>query len=230
MGALDHLVLLARELVPAILGLGVDLRQLPLAQGVGLAALEAAGLLVLGDAEVELDQDRALTHQILFEAHDAIHKILVLLLGAEAEDRFDHGAVVPAPVEEHHLATGRELGDVALEEPLMALLLGGLAEGDEAVALFVHVARDTANGAALAGGVATLEDDDHPGLGLFQVPLHADELGLIGLEALFLPAADHGAAVLALALRELVTHVPVIVQQLRQFDLLSAIFDKFRVL
>ncbi len=47
--------------------------------------------------------------------------------------------------------------NVLLKEPLGALVLGGFAERDDTVVLLVHVARDAADGAALAGRVTPFE-------------------------------------------------------------------------
>ena len=126
-GALEHLVLLRRELVPAILCLNVDLRQFPLPQRIGLAPFEPACLLFLGHREVELHQDRALPHDVLLEPWAADHEIFVLVIAAETEDALDHGAVVPAAVEQHHLASTRHLTNIFLEEPLRLLFLGRFA-------------------------------------------------------------------------------------------------------
>ena len=177
-----------------LLGLHVDLAELPLPQQVVAAAVEPALLLLLGDGEVELDEDRALADEVLLEPDDAAHEVAVLLVGAEAEDRLHHRAVVPGAVEQDHLPAVRELGDVALEVPLPALLLGRLAERDDAVVLGVHVARDAPDRPALARGVAALEQDDHaPLLGL-EVLLELQQLDLERLERALRAALAHRAA------------------------------------
>src|SRR3712207_6967864 len=48
-----------------------------------------------------------------------------LLVGAEAHDPLDPGAVVPGAVEQNHLPGTGQVGDVALEVPLPAFPLGG---------------------------------------------------------------------------------------------------------
>ena len=84
---------------------------------------------------------------------------LRMLLGrAEAHHRLDPGAIVPGAVEGHELSGGRELADVALEIPLSALGLGRLGQCDVARPARVHVLADRIDRAALAGGVASLED------------------------------------------------------------------------
>ncbi|MEZ5139374.1 MAG: hypothetical protein R2711_11580 [Acidimicrobiales bacterium] len=128
-GPLQHQVLHGGEVVPVLLGLHVDLAELPLAERIGAPALEAAGLLVLGHREVELHEDGALAHEVLLEADDAAQEVLVLLGRAEPEDGLDHGPVVPGAVEQDDLPAGGELGDVALEVPLRALLGGRRCRG-----------------------------------------------------------------------------------------------------
>jgi hypothetical protein len=92
------------------------------------AILEAALLLLVADREPVLDQDDAGARSIRSNS-GAVEEVLVLLVGAEAHDVLDAGAVVPAAVEQDPLAGGRELGHVALEIPLRLLALGGDAEG-----------------------------------------------------------------------------------------------------
>ena len=72
------------------------------------AALEATLLFFLRHREIQLDQDCALAHEILFETDDTSEKVRVFFLGAEAEYRLHHGPVVPASVEENDLATTRK--------------------------------------------------------------------------------------------------------------------------
>ena len=84
----------------------------------------------------------------------------VLLLGAEAHDVFDAGAVVPAAVEDHDLAGGREVLDVALHVHLRLLAVGRRRQRDDAEDARADPLGDRLDRAALAGGVAALEDDD----------------------------------------------------------------------
>ena len=84
----------------------------------------------------------------------------VLLVGAEAHDPLDAGAVVPGPVEEHHLAGGRQVGDVALEVPLGLLAVGGRRQRRDARDAGAEVLGDPLDRRALARRVAALEDDD----------------------------------------------------------------------
>ena len=111
---------------------------------------------------------------------------MVLGVRAEAHHPFDPGAVVPRPVEQHDLAGGRQVGDVALEVPLRPLPLGRRGQGDDAGDAGVQVLRDALDRPALAGRVAALEDDDdalprraHPLLELDELALEPQQLGLV---------------------------------------------------
>ena len=94
------------------------------------------------------------------------------------------GPVVPTAVEQHDLAGGRQVRDVALEVPLALLAFGGGAERDDPAVAGVEPFHDPLDGAAFAGGVATLEDD-HDAKALVDDPLlHPDEFGLQAFEFL----------------------------------------------
>ena len=96
----------------------------------------------------------------------------------EAHHALDARAVVPTAVEQHDLARGGEVLDVALEVPLRALPLGGRGQGDDAADAGVEVLRHPLDRAALARGVASLEHDDETRAGRLDPLLHLDELGL----------------------------------------------------
>src|SRR3954465_2047718 len=78
------------------------------------AGMEATLLLLLPDLEPDLDQPGAVVDQELLDRGAELQEPLVLLGRAETHDVLDAGAVVPAAVEDHHLAAGREAFDVAL--------------------------------------------------------------------------------------------------------------------
>ena len=81
---------------------------------------------------------------------------------AEPHHAFDACAVVPGPVEQHDLACGGQVVDVALEVPLRAFAFGGLLQRDDACTARVEMLHEPLDGAALARGVAALEHDDVP--------------------------------------------------------------------
>ena len=107
--------------------------------------------------------------------------------GAKAHDPLHAGAIVPGTVEEDDLAGGGQMTDIALEIPFAALALGGFGQGDGAGVPRVEMTGEAADGAALAGGVASLENDDetlivctHPFLQLHQLQLQPAQLFAIG--------------------------------------------------
>ena len=68
--------------------------------------------------------------------------------------------LIPAPIEEHHLASGGEMRNVTLEVPLGLLPLGRRSEGDHATDAWIEALGDALDGTALAGGVASFENND----------------------------------------------------------------------
>src|ERR1700716_2271919 len=105
-GMLEHHVARPRVVVPAPVGLDVHGAQLPLADRIVDSRLEAFLLLLLADLQPDLDEPDAAVDDELLDERTELKKALVLLGRAEAHDVFDAGPVVPAPVEDHDLATG----------------------------------------------------------------------------------------------------------------------------
>jgi hypothetical protein len=84
------------------------------------------------------------------------------LLGrAESHDVLDAGAVVPAPVEDHDLATRRKALDIALHVHLALLAIGWRRQRHDAKDSRAHALGDGLDGAALARRVAPFQHDDH---------------------------------------------------------------------
>ena len=113
------------------------------------------------------------------------HELLVLGLRAEPHDALDARAVVPGAVEQDDLAGGGQVRDVALEVPLRLLALRRRGQGHHPAHPWAGPLGDPLDHAALAGGVAPLEDHDElQALGP-DVLLHDHELAL-ELQQLFL--------------------------------------------
>src|SRR6185312_2168444 len=104
----------------------------PLPHGSLDPRLEAALLLLLADFEPELDQDDAALDGEFLDLRAQFEKALVVFGRAKAHDIFDAGAIVPAAVEDHDLAAGRKLLDVALQKHLALLAVGRRGQGDDA--------------------------------------------------------------------------------------------------
>src|SRR5438093_4324243 len=120
-----HLVLRLGVVDPARSGLQVHWAELPALAGIVDASKEARLLLLIADREPVLDEHDPRAHEHALELRARAHELVVLLVGAEAHHPLDAGPVVPAAVEQHHLARRRQVLNVALEVPLRALFLGG---------------------------------------------------------------------------------------------------------
>ena len=133
--------------IPTVQRCQVHWGKLPLADRVDLADREAGALFLLGHGEPQLGQGDAGAHDHVLEHRDFAHELGVLSVGAEAHDALDAGAVVPGAVEEHDLAAGWEVLDVALEVPAGGLALGRLLQGDGARTTGVEVLVEALDGA-----------------------------------------------------------------------------------
>ncbi len=187
-GVDEHLVLRLRVLDPAGARVQVHRRELPAAQRILEPRAEAPLLLLVGHREPVLDEPDSVLDEQPLEDRALREEAAVLVRRAEAHHVLDAGPVVPAPVEDRDLARGRQLGDVALEVPLAALALGRRGQSDDPRHARVEVLGDPLDHAALACGVAALEDDDeplalrpHPLLQLHELRLEALELALVEL-------------------------------------------------
>src|SRR6185503_15101897 len=77
----------------------------------------------------------------------------------KAHHAFDAGPVVPAAVEDDHLAGGWEVRKVALDVHLGFLPRARRGEGHDVENPWAHPLHDPFDGTALTGGVPTLEHD-----------------------------------------------------------------------
>src|SRR6266404_3676002 len=149
-GVLQHQILGARILDPVLARFEVHRAQLPALDRVAHALGEALFLLPVIHREPVLDQVDSRADQHLLELRASAEEFAILLVGAEAHHPLDPGAVVPAAVEQDHLAARRQMGDVALKVPLSALLLGRRAERHDAADARVEALADPLDDAALA--------------------------------------------------------------------------------
>src|SRR3954452_10434077 len=127
-GAGDHVldslhVLVALVAVPPIL-----VGQLPRFQRVLLALLEALQLLLLGDVEPELDQDRALVGERALKAVYLVIRAQPLLAGRVLLDPLDEHPPIPRAVEHGHPSPTRQIGPEAPEEVMALLVMGRCRE------------------------------------------------------------------------------------------------------
>ena len=173
-----HVVLGAGVILPAVDRLQVHRAELPAAHRIIAAGLEPTQLFVLGDREPVLAQNNPVVDEHLLEDRTLPQEQGVLLRSAETHDPFHAGPVVPGAVEQHDLALGRQVFDIALEVPLPAFALAGSRQGGDAHRTGAEVLGDPLDGPALAGGVTTFEDHHDPRTGRLDPLLQLDEFGL----------------------------------------------------
>jgi hypothetical protein len=102
----------------------------------------------------------------------------VLVGGAEPHHPLDTAAVVPGPVEVHHLSGGGQVGHVALEVPLRALTVGRFLQRHHASTAGIQVLHEALDGAALAGRIAPLKENHVAGAVLLAPFLKFQQLDL----------------------------------------------------
>ena len=111
--------------IPAVERLYVHRRELPDFTTIVDAIPQAALLLLRRDLQPVLEQNNARFDHAALHHRRAVEKLLHLLRGAKAHHPFDAGAVVPAAIENHNLASRRKVLDIALKIELAFLTLGG---------------------------------------------------------------------------------------------------------
>src|SRR5258708_15768553 len=190
-GIVEHQFARPRVVVPASVGFDVHRAQLPLANRIVNARLEALLLLLLADLEPDLDEPGSVLDEELLDDRTEFKKALVLLGRAEAHDVFDPGAVVPAPVEDHDLAAGRKALDIALHVHLGLLPIGRRGQRHDAEDARADPLGDGLDRAALARRVTTFEHDDDPLAGSLDPVLKAAEILLKFAELLLVGLALH---------------------------------------
>ena len=188
----EHPVLGLGIVHPARARLEVHRAELPALRRIVDPRPEPLLLLFVRHREPVLDEDDARPHQHALELRTRAQEFLVFRLRAEPHHVLHARAVVPAAVEQHHFPRGGQVRHVALEIPLRFFLVRGRAQGHHAADAGIQAFRDALDRAALARGVAPLEDRDHPQpllldplLELHQLDLQLGELLLV-LELLVL--------------------------------------------
>ena len=156
----------------------VDRRQLPLLERIGLARLEALALLVARHREPVFEQPDSRARQHLLELGALTHELEIVGGRAEAHDPLDAGPVVPGAVEQGELTGRRQMGDIALEIPLGPLALVRLGESHDARGARIHVLHVALDRAALARGIAALEQHDDPLAALLDPALRLEQFAL----------------------------------------------------
>ena len=176
MGALDHLVARIRIIVPPAQSLQINRGELPHLERIVTAIMEPLELHLAANRQPELEQVNAIPGDAPLEFGRFFQEMFGLLGGAEAHDLFDAGAVVPGAIKQHRLGGGGHPFDIALEIPLRALAIVGLGQRRDDVVARIEIFHIALDGAALAGGIASLEHDHDPLAGRQQVRLQCHQL------------------------------------------------------
>src|SRR6516162_10139403 len=90
-----------------------------------------------------------------------MEKVRVLFLRAEPHDRFDAGAVVPAPIKDHDLPGGRKVWQITLKVDLRFLSIRRRRKRYHTKNAWADPFGDRFYRAALPGTVAALENHDN---------------------------------------------------------------------
>ena len=191
-GRREHLVAGARVIVPARIGLEVHRAQLPLAQRIVDPRHEAPLLLVLADLEPELDQDDPGIDEPLLELGQFSRKFLTFLLAcrspSHARRRRDctscgrRSRFRRPPGNARCSAADRAASSRRSSGALSATTRKVRGLTRSVIALIE---------AALAGGIAPLEDDDDPCAGCAHPVLQVAELDLKLLQLLLIVTGLH---------------------------------------
>src|SRR4051812_4822219 len=158
-GARDHVLDRFQVLVALVAIAPVLVGQLPTLERILLTALESLQLLLVGDVEPELDQDRALVGEGPLETVDLVVGPQPLLPRSQLLDPLDEDASVPGAIEDRHPAPARQDLPEAPEEVVALLVVGRGGELDDADVAGVDLGDQPLDAAALAGGVPALEED-----------------------------------------------------------------------
>ncbi len=144
------------------------------------AGLEAAGLLVARDVEVELEDEDVVVGEETFEFVDVSKTAARDVARDEFVDARGEDVFVVRAVEDADHAARRDLCVDAPEEVVAGLERRGDFEGSDVAALRVDAGEDVADGAVFAGGVHALEDDEQRfGLAGVEDILKISELGAV---------------------------------------------------
>ena len=112
------------------------------------------------DLQPDFDELDAAVHDVFLDLGTEFKKAGVLFLRAKAHHIFHASAVVPTAVEYHDLARRREMRHVTLDIHLRLLAVRRRRQRHKSKDARADALGERPDGAALARGVAALEDDD----------------------------------------------------------------------
>jgi hypothetical protein len=165
-------------------------------------------LLVRGHREPEFRERDAVVREQSLELRHLPEESLILLVGTEAHDLLNPGAVIPRAVEQDDLPGSRQVRYVAPEIPLPTFALSGDIKCGNPRRPGIQVLHEALDGTALTSSIPALEDNHkaaarilHPILQLEQFDLEQPFLVLIFLMAqplsigIIFPPGIHQASV-----------------------------------
>jgi len=162
-----------------------------LAQRIIDARSKTALLLFVADLQPVFDQQDAIVDNKQFELRAHLEEAAMLCLRAETHYVLDAGPVVPAAIENHDLASRREMREVALEVYFRLLAVGRRRQRHHSEHAWANPLGDRLDRAAFSGGVASFEDHHHAQALLPDPILQRAELHLELAQLLFVFLALH---------------------------------------
>src|SRR5262249_58944754 len=120
----------------------------------------------------------AASHQHALELGHRAEELVDLFVGGKSHHALDAGAIVPGAIKQHDLAAGRQVRGIAPEVPLRVFALAGGGQRRDPADARIEPLGDALDHAALAGGVAALEDHDHLELAVLHPVLQLDQFAL----------------------------------------------------
>ncbi len=155
---------LLRDLAEAVIELEVlpvPLRDTPAGLGVAFQGLQALFLLVLGEVEPELEQQRAFIRQHALETHDAVQGLAQFRVPGRVEHALEQGVRIPGAEKDADPPLGGEHAPEPPHRRTFAFLVGGLAHAVGADVAGIHPFVQQVGGLAAARAIhAAHEDDD----------------------------------------------------------------------
>jgi hypothetical protein len=157
----EHFILCAGIIDPSGARGKVHRAELPPLGRILDSSLESRFLLFIAHGKPVLDQKNPGPDEHALKLGTRSEKLHIFRLRAETHDALDAGAVIPAAVEQYHLAGSGKTRDIALEIPLGFFAFRGCAEGFDPAVPGIEALRDSFDHAALARSIASFEDDYH---------------------------------------------------------------------
>src|SRR6266850_4084375 len=159
-GSIEHAIARPGIFEPFAARGEVHRAELPLADGIVDARLEAALLFLVADFEPELDELDAAINQVPFHHRSEVEKPPVFLLRAETHHVLDAGAVVPTAIENHDLTSSWQVRHVPLEIDHRFLTVGRRRQRDRTKYARADTLGDSFDRPTLTRSIPSFENHD----------------------------------------------------------------------